>query len=1670
MDLTPPGAPAEGHIYLNDPTGEIITYYKDSKAATSKKPGGEIVAFATAEGLISYLASKPSLQKSANALSQTEMDIITDVAKSYGLNPTVDYIGPKATGTPFIVILDKSGKRQFTIRKLANKFFLYKIVYQPNVQYSGDFGGSAEGVLTSAEWNKLVKEIHTQFATFAQPTMTTPNPDKNKLSLSEYQAINKLAKSYMLGTTQPIVTTSEPPSIVIQSNMGSNVWAVWKHEGTYEIINAISTKNWEVLEGHPTFAEMLMNLKKLFDKYMTTPQAPQKMGEFEFSPKEASDIGQIASQFQLLTKGTTMTLEPDKHQVAGIEILNPDGKVAFHLHKDGGIYRIYKVFDGTTKTWDLWYDSKDAASFFQKLVFYLHGHTPGEPQPAEHNGITPEDYAEIREAVDSYGETFWTEYVSASPGQTAYVEVFYEPSTEPGTIIFSVGALGNTYQINGPDNKPSENSPTLHGIITKMHDRLAELAGKVSVSPAKLSEIVDLVTSAGFDYQPPKADEPYTFVNNDDIIQINPRGAVKYTFGGVFGPIYTKTTQSFINWFKNTYMKGKVPETGTQFVQNLFNILDSAGFIDKGTGKVIPHLKINAIKAMRFYIMGVTGGPCSLKKTKWAAENLTFFFDHIKAKGLPDMDGNAPDLHMQIPEPPHTVSVEDKLTDEEQTDIVKIIGKHSPAITYQLTPGDAIVIWIGNHLTSYKVAKEHDVYRVYTDKDSEWVIQNQVSTYPALATYLEDMLTHIAKALANSKLEQSSVKTEPSALFPDMLSPSEVAEVKKLVKKFKLPISTTYSKKLMEAKGGPKENNAYNLVIVDEPHNVWIKINKAQGEYIISKGLKDAYFPLKTFDHFDGMLAYLDYFLNSYIKEEPLEMEKISDDEVKLLKDLVKKYKVKGKVRRKYMTANGSEKIPYVVIELDDVGMKDYVVGKTAKGVYKLFEIGIKTGDWKNVAITDTWEGMYDIIGKILNDEPIPADAAKNISSILNPDQFEWLETFMKVQKPGVFVKKWGNGVIGGYDPSTKVNGESNPLFVIRPAPTYNGQIILQVQTEDGGMGSENYPFNTFEALAHFISTNIEVVTQLLKGDVAPESKLAGVIDKAGFEYKDNKIIGLDNGTSKSAFVYENEANERIYLFADGKSHIWYKNQADSETYKKEFSNVTELVQWMEEHYQGKSVEELKKMQELLAYLGFSTENKSDKWTVVWKKQVGPDHQSSFDYVQLDSDGSSKITPSPLIGGTNAASFFLNTFEALRQYLSDKYTKGKNWVNAYFNQVLVEGKFQKIEDQLCEMGYKWVNDKLIIAPFPSGGVMQTVEGVEPKLKFTFESTYDLAKRIDLYLEGNTTQQKGDWSTGDDTLDYWIHETGFKYQGEEDTPDHGKKLVFRDVFGTNLYFYVNDKSSSLQFPASSPSAQNGIGFTTIEDLKSHLETYADKPKPKKKKKVLAGTEDMPWSGQDYLQWGNTVLKAMGTVKDGMSLHPTEVATLKQMGWNEVGNSKTGYSYENGNQKMVFHPSGYTEYWSNKEGQPVKNWQEIEMPIRWLWKNKGSVQKKQATGDMPWSNMNYDHSKAAQQMGKDPVYTTITLYSIEEETLKTMGFHRLENGGVKWYEKSGASQHVMFFADGHASITDKLTGTEMEYFKTVKECVKYLWDKYMPFIEEGTINDLVALITSRPLSLL
>jgi len=309
---------------------------------------------------------------------------------------------------------------------------------------------------------------------------------------------------------------------------------------------------------------------------------------------------------------------------------------------------------------------------------------------------------------------------------------------------------------------------------------------------------------------------------------------------------------------------------------------------------------------------------------------------------------------------------------------------------------------------------------------------------------------------------------------------------------------------------------------------------------------------------------------------------------------------------------------------------------------------------------------------------------------------------------------------------------------------------------------------------------------------------------------------------------------------------------------------------------------------------------------------------------------------------------------------------------------------------------------------------------------------------------------------------------------------------------------------------------------------------------KKKKLLAGTEDMPWSGTDYLSWGNVVLKTMGTgMGMGMNLHPTEEQTLSQLGWKRIGNSKVGYSYENGNQKMMFHPSGFTEYWSNKEGQPTESWIEIEMPIRWLWKNKGSVtsseahrikpysavintleayghkwhegavqfahednpldtiifmsngeiyhyngagklfkyknvhdllhaldlgkgsaQKPNATGEMPWYDNQYVNTNADN--------TPIKLSPSDEGTMESIGFSvqmvPSNIGNALYYYQNKTGHRFYFRTNGESEYADPSNNSQK--FSTVKDAMQFAWNKFSVFIEESFFKDLVEVLMTRP----
>ena len=1206
------------NVYKNNSTGQIIVYDKSNKKSISKTSDGESQHFDTPDVLVNYLATIPSLSQSANSLSETEMGIIEEIVQSYGLTAKVKHIGANA----YIAIMAKDGiDTLYNIRKLDNKFHFNKL---PSVGFSGP--SSANSIVFTPDWDKMISCLHEQLKPYkiepADPSLQNLN---NSLSETEIGIIEAIVFSY--GLTAKVKYIDHP--------IGNAYIHIVAKDGV----------------------DTLYTIRKLDNKFHL-----QKIPLFD-SP----------------------ILEP--------VVIAPEWeKLILYLHEQLKPYKI---------------------------------EAPDKPTDKPAEGITLKDYQQIKEAVDSYGESVWSEYVHAAYGQSAYVEVTHKPKfDEPGTIIFSIGKLGNFYQINDDQNKPKDNSPTLAGIIARIHSILSAIASQAEVHPEILKMIGDLATSANFNSIKPEEGKSLTYVKGgNETISVGPHGAVTYTHKGVMGPIHTKNPQVFTNWFQIYYLKGQVPDTAAKFNNSILNLLNSGEFLEQDKFTILHSKKVNAIKALRVYIMQVTGGPCGLAKTKWAIENLGQFLDYIKLHGLPNMDGNNDEFLVHLGEPPPAGDVPTKLLDDEKKTIGDIVIEHLPNLSGYDPTGDAMIIWgwVGDNSVNYKITKEENVYRVYTDnhtnKNGEWIIQKQVSTFNELTAYIEDLVTHIAKALKNSKLKHPLAKTTPSH-NPEKLSVTEVEELKKLVKKFKLTVSTMYTKKLTEDTSSPEE--AYSLGISDPVHKVWLKVTKDEGEYVISKGVNDAYFPIKKFNTFEKMLVYLDYYLNSYVKEEPTEVDKIDDDELKIIKDLVKEYKPKAKVRRKYMTSKESGgKVPYVFIETGelDSGGKNYVLSKMADGTYKLFEANNSFDEWKIISTANSWEEIYeeiyDVISKEMKNEPLPDE-----------------------------------------------------------------------------------------------------------GNIAPEGKLASLMAEAGYNYLNTTTLALDANVSKNAKVYDNDEDERIYLFDDGSSRVWYRETKETPIGSKvmvEFKTIPELIAWMEMKYKNKISSELIDIQNQLEVIGFKTENKFHQWTTKWDKTSISNLKPVIDHVELHADGSSTVTParSVLAGTSKPKSFFFNTYAILKQYLTDKYLKPKSWIDAYFTQVLVKGKFQKIEDQLTEMGFKWTNDKLIVVPFPSGGVMQTVDDSDP-ISFSYESTYDLAKRIDILLEYSDDYVGLGWSTGDESLNDIIIKSGFVYHGQENSQE-GTDLIFLHSNGTKLHYYTLDGNSEIVFPAT----QANLAFTNNQDLKNYL---------------------------------------------------------------------------------------------------------------------------------------------------------------------------------------------------------------------------------------------------------
>ena len=222
-------------------------------------------------------------------------------------------------------------------------------------------------------------------------------------------------------------------------------------------------------------------------------------------------------------------------------------------------------------------------------------------------------------------------------------------------------------------------------------------------------------------------------------------------------------------------------------------------------------------------------------------------------------------------------------------------------------------------------------------------------------------------------------------------------------------------------------------------------------------------------------------------------------------------------------------------------------------------------------------------------------------------------------------------------------------------------------------------------------------------------------------------------------------------------------------------------------------------------------------------------------------------------------------------------------------------------------------------------------------------------------------------------------------------------------------------------------------------------------PKKKKKVLAGTEDMPWSGTDYKKlWAMPPEHPGG---EGFTLQYDDDQLMKKMGWTvhdfgalqpEASTLYKGYYYKHGNEAMAFY-KGKTVYWSNFGMPSTQSWDtDPEMPIRWLYKNW-----KEHGGKVPYSGTDYA-TLFNVQWPSIPKNHSMKLTVQDEKLMKQLGFYRqkvtVPDPAFKIrYIHSNDKDIMYFFASGKAAYWKDDTDGPY-YYETVEDALQMLWDKY------------------------
>lgn len=1322
-------------------------------------------------------------------------------------------------------------------------------------------------------------------------------------------------------------------------------------------------------------------------------------------------------------------------------------------------------------------------------------------------GITPSEFKTIKKELLKEDEHIWLEYYSGDSGGPAYAIAYYrQDKYKPSDIIFGIHSDVEGYYIYGPINKKEEYAMTFEELMVKVKNRASKIKFYQPVTGDNKKLILNTAKKNGFKikhYSDIDSFAPrwrYIFQKNNTYINISKAG-ITYEVVGIFNSITQFDTPRFINWFKNIYPSKIFPQTTSQLINNIINLLKNE--INPKTMSLISKKHIVfAVKKLTEYIHKITGAPCGLQNCKIAIENFKLFLEYIEKNGLPNMDKDASNLtiiknKLALTKPKINMDFTTaEFTEEEKQAFDKLFDKHDYSFIHYAIENIECKISIKYGIVRYRLTKEDNAYCLYSEWNGSWKKEFSVDSFQAFLLYIDKFLFDIFNEFKNIEDKIEAKNISPS-IDENKLSVLEVSILKQIIKQFKgLKIGVHYNKIVNES----LKNDAYGISISYIRNFDFFRIVKENSIYIFYRSIKGNYIPVKKFFNFLDLVLFVDFYFKFYLQKESLLT--ISDNEVEQIKDLIKEYNIKAEVRR-YAGADmeGTFKY-YVYIEMEDVIGK-YILQKNDAGKYMLYVEDIAE-EWRKIGIYNTWSLVFKKLQQLLNPKMNQIE-----KFVLSSSQIGWLKSLIQKEKSTVHLMLQEDGSIIIYS-ETGIK-----LFEIRFSEKNEKERILVIYNKEETSYNQ-FQFNSTSEILTYISENIGLLINSLNEkppDNLPDEKptrhlsaidikeidlkkeLYEVFKKTGFTFYVDlfDVEDLKTGDGKDADIYINFYKDEVYLYEDGTAQIKYKPAESDKLLKQNFNNIKELIDWLKIYYKDKAIGSL---EEFFKYLNYSKDvSLSNKNREVWKKQIEQGNLKNLDIVIINYKGQIKVhpaqSPNDLSGQKNEFTF--ESIQSFKDYLSDKYILGKEHLKKKAVGFLNMFDFKKIQD--VSTGTKWKSDKhkLNVILFSEGGIVETYPGVEPHIKVSFENTFDLVKYIRKFIVPQKSIDIPSYIEINPKANY-SEEFGSLYYPDKNILTLILNSNFKEVKITGGFQWVHPNGFSFKI------YENAIEWDSIIEKKAclankrfhriyFLKALKEVDKNTDINKLDFLFEDASIRTSDYIMDKMMVEAA----KDGgEDIKRTTIGNLiekKGFKWN----SDENYWYNINLKQIVVSKSNdkdeilFKVYWFKNGNYYISRFNEVQLLksigfdgdiIKGIINTEEEKEEdtpennflkiKQQTMDAELSktdkkhNINvsmedisdikanfknefsyYDYGGWAKNTSHSPD-STIRLINKDESLMKKIGFSLNKDENNVYYYFNKEDIKVFFFVDGHAEIIRN--NGELTNFPTIEKAIFNLWEQF------------------------